>query len=552
MGKESETVAHPPQSPFLAAELARCEANYQPLSPLSLLSRAARIHGEMPAVVHGKRTLTWAEVLERSVRLGRALWKNGIKPGDVVAVMAVNTPECYDTFFGVPMCGAVLNPLNTRLDAAAIRFILQHGGARAVIADREFSAVIKEAVAGLEQPPLLIDINDALYDGGGEALGVDYDAFLRQGDTTPFPPPPDEWQSIALNYTSGTTGNPKGVVYNHRGAWMIAVGNITAWEMPRHAPYVWTLPMFHCCGWCFPWTAAALAGVNHCMRKVNTDSIAAALAAGGRWMSGAPIVLSMLMEAVERVPLTTPAHYMVAAAPPPATVLHRADAMGIRVLHAYGLTEVYGPAVACDWKPSWNELSADDRTARRSRQGAPYLTMEGLMVADADDMQPFAAGGERMGEVMMRGNAVMQGYFKNPKATVAAFAGGWFHTGDLGVMEADNYICLKDRAKDVIISGGENISSIEVENALYRHPAVAGVAVVGKPHDKWGETPCAYIELKEGMTATAAEIIKYCRDNLAHFKCPTQVVFGKIPRTVTGKVQKFRLREGEIKRKHGE
>ena len=541
MGEES--IAHPPGNPFLAAELAPCAANHQPLSPLSLLYRTASIHGEMTAVIHGERVLTWREVHERSIRLGRALQKNGIQPGDVVAVMAANTPECYETFFGVPMCGAVLNPLNVRLDIAAIRFILQHGNARAILVDREFAAVIKEAARGLTPPPLLIDINDSEFDGDGESLGVDYENFLRQGSTAPFPSPPDEWQSLSLNYTSGTTGNPKGVVYSHRGAWMISVGNITAWEMPRHARYIWTLPMFHCCGWCFPWTVAALAGVNLCMRKVGVDTIATGLRHGGEWMSGAPIVLSMLMEAMQQQTDKKKTHYMVAAAPPPATVLQRAGALGIDVLHAYGLTEVYGPAVSCDWKPAWNALPPNERNLRHSRQGAPYLTMEQLMVAHPETMRPVASNGEQMGEVMMRGNAVMKGYFKNPAATAAAFAGGWFHSGDLGVMEDDNYVRLKDRAKDVIISGGENISSIEVENTLYRHPDVAGAAVVGKPHDKWGETPCAYIELKEGRETTEQEIISYCRDNLAHFKCPTQVIFGNIPRTVTGKVQKFRLRE---------
>ena len=551
-------VAHPPNSPFNAPEMARCRANYEPLSPLSLIHRAARIHGDAPSAVYDGKTYTWRQTHERAIRLGRALQKAGIMPGDVVAVLLPNIPPFLEAMFGVPFCGAVLNPLNTRLDIKSLAFILKHGGARAILTDSEFADSARAAVDAAGGGILMIEINDAASGIKPAGLDADYESFIADVDVVPFGPPADEWQALSLNYTSGTTGNPKGVVYSHRGAWLLATGNILTWQLPPRARYVWTLPMFHCCGWCFPWTLAAVAGVSLCMRKVSTTTIKNALEAGGEWLCGAPVVLQMLTEALESIASSSShkdnkdnkrrVRFMVAAAPPPAAVIARAESAGAEITHTYGLTEVYGPAVFCDWQPEWNDKAADERARLRALQGAPYHALEGLQTAEVDD-DKLRFG--KSGEVMMRGNVVMRGYYKNPSATRDAFAGGWFHSGDVGVMEEDNYLRLTDRAKDIIISGGENISSIEVEEALCRHPAVFAAAVVAVADDKWGETPCAVLQPHAGAQIKAEDIAAHCCEHLASYKCPRYVVIADIPRTVTGKVQKFALREklakGELK-----
>lgn len=538
-------VAHPADSLFNAPELGRCRANFEPLSPLSLINRAARIHGDAPSAIYGGDVYTWRQTYLRATKLGRALQKAGIAPGDVVAVLLPNIPPFLEAMFGVPFCGAVLNPLNTRLDVSSLAFILRHGGAKAILTDSEFADTARAAVAESGGDVLMVEVNDPASGIRPAGLDADYESFVGNADAAPFGPPADEWQALSLNYTSGTTGNPKGVVYSHRGAWLLATGNILTWQLPPRARYIWTLPMFHCCGWCFPWTLAAVAGASLCMRKVSAAAIGEALAAGGEWLCGAPVVLQMLTEALEALPPDNKrrAHFMVAAAPPSAAVIARAEKAGAEITHTYGLTEVYGPAVFCDWQPEWDNKDAAERATLRARQGAPYHALEGLHTADAGD-----GDGERLkfgtsGEVMMRGNVVMRGYYKNPQATRAAFAGGWFHSGDVGVMEDDNYLRLTDRAKDIIISGGENISSIQVEDALCRHPAVFAAAVVAMPDDKWGETPCAVLQLHPGALLNADSIDAHCRKHLASYQCPRYVVYADIPRTVTGKVQKFALRE---------
>lgn len=536
--------------------LQKTEANYETLSPLSFIKRTAMVYPDRPSVIHGDRTYTWKETYERAVRLASALDKLGIKKGDTVAVMGNNTPETYEAHFGVPMCGAVLNTLNIRLDAEAIAFILQHGEAKVLFTDREFSATTKAAVARLEKKPIIIDIDDPLAEGG-ELIGQeDYEQFISKGDIEyDWSGPADEWDAISLNYTSGTTGNPKGVVYHHRGAYLNAIGNALDWNMQQHAVYLWTLPMFHCNGWCFPWTMAAKAGTNICLRKVNAKNIYEAIDKHKVTnFCGAPIVLSFVINATEeeKKPFEHKCSIMTAAAPPPASVLKAIQDEGFDVTHAYGLTETYGPAVFCAWKEEWNDLPIERQAFQKSRQGVRYTLEEGLMIADAETTIEQPWDGETMGEVCFRGNIVMKGYLKNPSATDDAFRGGWFHSGDLGVRHSDGYIQLKDRSKDIIISGGENISSIEVEDALYRHPAVAAVAVVAKPDEKWGETPAAFIELKpDAGDVTEEEIIKHCRDNLAHYKCPRTVVFQDVPKTSTGKIQKFVLRDG-LKKEAGE
>ncbi|WP_028880739.1 acyl-CoA synthetase [Terasakiella pusilla] len=524
------------------------EANYEPLSPLSFIKRTAMVYPDRPSVIHGDKTFTWKETYERSVRLASALTKAGIKKGDTVAVMGNNTPETYEAHFGVPMCGAVLNTLNIRLDAEAIAFILQHGEAKIVFTDREFSDTTKRAIARLERKPLIIDIDDP-YAIGGELIGMeDYESFIAKGDADfEWEGPADEWDAISLNYTSGTTGNPKGVVYHHRGAYLNAIGNALDWNMKQHPVYLWTLPMFHCNGWCFPWTLAAKAGTNICLRRVNAKNIYEAIADHKVTnFCGAPIVLSFVINATEeeKKPFDHKCDIMTAAAPPPASVLKAIQDEGFDVTHAYGLTETYGPAVFCAWKEEWNELPIERQAYQKSRQGVRYTLEEGLMIADSETTIEKPWDGESMGEVCFRGNIVMKGYLKNPTATDEAFKGGWFHSGDLGVKHPDGYIQLKDRSKDIIISGGENISSIEVEDTLYRHPDVAAVAVVAKPDEKWGETPAAFIELNPGAgNVTEEDLIKHCRDNLAHFKCPRTIIFQELPKTSTGKIQKFVLRD---------
>jgi fatty-acyl-CoA synthase len=523
-------------------------ANYAPLSPLGFIERAASVYPERIAVIHGARRYTWAETYARCRRLAFALEQLGVGTGDTVAVMLANTPEMYEANFGVPMTGGVLNALNTRLDPEAIAFMLEHGGAKVLITDREFSGTIAKALALLDEKPIVIDVDDSEYTGAGERLGgMEYEAFLDAGDPEyGWRPPSDEWNAISLNYTSGTTGNPKGVVCHHRGAYLNAVCNIVTWAMPHHAVYLWTLPMFHCNGWCFPWTMAANAGTNVCLRKVEAKLIFDLIREHKvTHYCGAPIVHSTLINAdpTLRQGITHKVHAMVAAAAPPASMIEGMEDMGWDLTHVYGLTEVYGPATVCAKQEEWQQLDIGQRTERMGRQGVRYLMEEGLTVMDPETMTPVPADGETMGEIMFRGNITMKGYLKNPKATGEAFAGGWFHSGDLAVMQPDGYIKIKDRAKDIIISGGENISSLEVEDVLYRHPAVMAAAVVAQPDPKWGEAPCAFVELKPGASVTAEQLIEHCRANLARFKTPKQVIFGPLPKTSTGKIQKFVLRQ---------
>ncbi|RIK37792.1 MAG: acyl-CoA synthetase [Chloroflexi bacterium] len=522
-------------------------ANFAPLTPLTFLTRAAQVYPHHTSIVHGVRRYAWAETYTRCRRLASALQRRGIGAGDTVAVMGYNTPETFELHYGVPMAGAVLNTINTRLDAATIAFILEHGEAKALFTDREASTIIKEALNKLGRSLFVIDIDDPLAQGGELLGGTTYDSFLAEGDPDfGWQPPADEWSPISLNYTSGTTGNPKGVVYHHRGAYLNAVNNVLAWELPKHPVYLWTLPMFHCNGWCFPWTLAAVVGTNVCLRRVDVNQIYDLFEREGvTHYCGAPTVHYMLINAPAEVRTKKKqlVKGMIAAAPPPAAVLQAMAENQFEITHVYGLTETYGPAVMCDWHTEWGDLPIEEQARLKARQGVRYHMLDGLTVADPVTMEPVPADGQTLGEVLFRGNIVMMGYLKNEKATNEAFRDGWFHSGDLGVLHPDGYIELKDRAKDIIISGGENISTIEVENVLYRHPAILEAAVVARPDEKWGETPCAFVTLRPGMETTEAEIIDFCRQNLAHFKAPKTVIFGPLPKTSTGKVQKFILRE---------
>ena len=528
-------------------DLDKNAANYVPLSPLTFLRRSARVYPNHQAILHGNNSYTYSEAYDRARKLASKLTSKGIRKNDTVAVLATNVPAIYDAHFGVPMAGGVLNTINTRLDASTIAFILDHGEAKAIITDTEFSNVMKEALSQCKSKPLVIDVDDAAGPGGERLGNVEYEEFIKAGDNDfDWRLPEDEWDAISLNYTSGTTGNPKGVVYHHRGAYLLALGNILAWNLGMHPRYLWTLPMFHCNGWCFPWTLAAQAGTSVCLRKVDAGEIFRMIEEECITnFCGAPVVLNMLINAKseKRRSLTRPVQVMTAAAPPPPTVLQKMEAAGFNITHVYGLTETYGPAVMCAWQDEWNDLPDEARAEKKSRQGVPYHVLDDLMIADPVTMQPIPKDAETMGEVMMRGNIVMKGYLKNPNASEAAFANGWFHTGDLGVWHPDGYIALKDRSKDVIISGGENISTIEIEEILYTHPSILEAAVVGKPDDHWGETPCAFAVLKEDAKATEEEIINFCRENMARFKVPKNVVFGELPKTSTGKVQKFVLRD---------
>ncbi len=527
--------------------LDKTSANHAPLTPLGFIERAAFVYPDHPAVIHGNVRRNWRQTYARCRRLGSALQKHGIGKGDTVAAMLPNIPEMLEAHYGVPMAGAVLNALNIRLDADTIRFMLRHGEARAVLVDREFSAIIREAVEGLDEPPLLIDINDPELGSDDAVSELGYEAFIAQGDPAfDWQPPADEWDAIALNYTSGTTGDPKGVVYHHRGAYLNAVSNQMVWAMGHHPVYLWTLPMFHCNGWCFPWTITACIGTHVCLRKVEPVKILELIRDHQvTHFCGAPIVLNGLLNAPEQARgwLDHPVKAMTAGAAPPAKVIGAVEDMGIAITHVYGLTEVYGPVTVCAWHKEWDALPLEERARVKARQGVRYPMLEGLMVADPDTLEPVPDDGRTMGEIFMRGNTVMKGYLKNPSATDKSFKGGWFHTGDLAVRHPDGYVEIKDRLKDIIISGGENISTIEVEDVLYRHPAVLEAAVVARPDEKWGETPCAFVTLREGQAATEQEIIAFCRDHLAHYKAPKAVIFGELPKTSTGKIQKFNLRE---------
>ena len=530
-------------------DLPRTEANFAPFTPLAFIQRTAEVYPDELAIVHGDLRQSWGQTYARCRQLASALQQAGIGKNDTVAVMLPNTPPMVEAHFGVPMAGAVLNTLNTRLDPEAVAFMLDHGEAKALIVDPEFASIVKKALALRESkaPLLVIDVEDALYGEGQKIGSITYDPFVAQGDPKfEWKYPADEWDAIALNYTSGTTGNPKGVVYHHRGAATNAVSNILEWDMPKHAVYLWTLPMFHCNGWCFPWTVAARAAVNVCLRRVEAKAIFDAIRNHGvTHYCGAPIVHGLLVNASDEMKQGVPAGVkcMVAGAAPPASMIEGMEQMGFDLTHVYGLTEVYGPATVCAKHDAWNELGIGERARLNARQGVRYHLQRDARVLDPTTMQPVPWDGETMGEIMFRGNIAMKGYLKNPKATEEAFAGGWFHSGDLAVQYPDGYIKIKDRSKDIIISGGENISSIEVEDVLYRHPAVLAAAVVAKPDERWGETPCAFLELKPGAEVTQADIVAHCKQHLAGFKVPRAIVFGELPKTSTGKIQKFELRK---------
>jgi fatty-acyl-CoA synthase len=543
---KSPRKAAPSRSPFAALKPNR--ANFAPLTPISFLARSADIHPDRTAIIHGARHITYRQWQERARRLASALARRGVKAGDTVSAMLPNVPAMLDAHHGVPMLGAILNTINTRLDARTIAYILEHGEAKVLITDREYAAQVGPALAQMKRRPLVIDVDDALYDGPGEPLGeVEYEAFLATGDPA-FSPREiaDESAPIALNYTSGTTGNPKGVVYHHRGTFLEAVGNTMAWPLPPRPVYLWTLPMFHCNGWGFPWSVTAMAGTHVCLRRVDPALIFPLIVEHGvTHMCGAPTVLSMLVNAPadQKRAFAHVVDIQTGGSPPPAATIKGMEELGFRVTHIYGMTELQGPSTLCVQQDAWGRLPVDERAGFTARQGVRYPVVEGHMVADGKTLAPVKRDGETLGEIMVRGNTVMLGYLKDKAATDAAFRGGWMHTGDLAVEHPDGYVEIKDRAKDIIISGGENISSVEVEIALYKHPAVQLAAVVARPDDKWGETPCAFVQLKPGATATADELIAFCRERLARFKLPRTVIFGPVPTTATGKIQKFVLRE---------
>ena len=532
--------------------LGRNSANFTPITPLLFLERSAEVYPDRLAIIHGKLRQTWSQTYERCRRLASALQKQGIGLGDTVAVMLPNTPPMVEAHFGIPMAGAVLNALNTRLDPESVAFMLNHGEAKVVIVDPEFSGVMKKALEIAKQESgrefLVIDVEEKEFNVPGEKLGkLTYEKFLSEGDPQfTWQVPVDEWQAICLNYTSGTTGNPKGVVYHHRGAAINAVSNILDWDINKHPIYLWTLPMFHCNGWCFPWTVAARAGINVCLRRVDAQHIFTAIKDHGvTHYCAAPIVHNLLVNAPDELKEGVPIGVkgLIAGAAPPASIIEGMEKLGFDLTHVYGLTEVYGPAAVCVKQDEWNDLDIGERARLNARQGVRYHLQQAIAVLDPETLKPVPADGETMGEIMFKGNIAMKGYLKNEKATQEAFAGGWFHSGDLAVMNPDGYIKMKDRSKDIIISGGENISSVEVEDALYRHPAVMAAAVVAKPDPKWGETPCAFLEIKPGMEVTPADIIAHCKQHLAGFKVPRAIVFCELPKTSTGKIQKYELRK---------
>jgi fatty-acyl-CoA synthase len=528
--------------------LEKGKANYTPLTPLSFLRRSAHVYPQKTAIIHGNRRVSYADFFARSRRLASALAQTGVGKGDTVAVLLPNIPEMLECHFGIPVLGAILNAINIRLDAATVAFILEHGGARVLIADRQFAPVVKDAMGRMSKPPLLVEVDDPLAKSGSPMGGTGYEVFIAGGDPEfPWEGPADEWESVALNYTSGTTGNPKGVVYHHRGAYLNAIGNAMTFGVNAESRYLWTLPMFHCNGWTYTWGVTAVGGTHVCLREVDPALIFPMIAEHGvTHMCGAPVVLTVLIHAPAAVKRRFDHSIEVATggAAPPSAVIEQMEGMGFHVTHLYGMTECFGPSTVCAWQPEWEDLPMNARAAKMARQGVNYMTLEAQDIIDPDTMLPVPADGETIGELMLRGNTVMKGYLKNPAATEEAFRGGWLHTGDLAVKHPDGYIEIKDRAKDIIISGGENISSLEVEEVLYRHPDIMEAAVVAGPHEKWGETPVAFVSLKPGVENLAPEaVIAYCRDNLAHFKCPTRIVFGPLPKTSTGKVQKFTLRE---------
>ena len=529
-------------------DLGKSDANYVAQSPLSWIKRSAEIFPDRTSIIHGKTSFTWQETFSRCRQLASALDGIGIRKGDTVPVIATNIPAFYESLFAIPALGAVINPINIRLDFEAIRFILEHGEAKAILVDTDFADVTKAAVEGLKSKPFIIDIADINAQNHKQIGGVEYEEFIKKGDKNfHWTLPSNEWDPIALCYTSGTTGNPKGVVYHHRGAYLNALGCALSWDMKQHPTYLWTLPMFHCCGWTFPWAVAALTGTNVCLRYINAKDIYESIVSNNvTHFCGAPIVLNFIANAEEQEKKTLPhdVEVMTAGAAPPAAVLKAIESQGFRITHAYGLTETYGPAVFNAPQENYRDLNEDDYAERLTRQGVKFHVLENLTVMDPKTMKAVPADGKTIGEIMFAGNVVMKGYLKNPKATKEALSGGYFHSGDLAVMHSDGYIQIKDRSKDIIISGGENISSIEVEETLYKHPQILEAAVVAKSDEKWGETPCAFVTLKsDGKNLTEEDVIKYCRDSMAHFKAPKNVVFTELPKTSTGKIQKFKLRE---------